>query len=81
MDWAWQIAGRASKMTSIKWCLNTKNGLELVEPNTNLSQAYLKKAEDSLKSIDMNKIKEWKNNNCLLFYLFFFICYFNEIRN
>ena len=47
-------------MTSIKWCLNTKNGLELVEPNTNLSQAYLKKAEDSLKSIDMNKIKEWK---------------------
>jgi len=47
-------------MVEIKWCLKAKNGLELVEPNSNLSTAYLKKAEDSLKSIDMNKVKEWK---------------------
>lgn len=47
-------------MVSIKWCLKAKNGLELVEPNSNLSKAYIKKAEDSLKSIEINTIKEWK---------------------
>jgi len=47
-------------MVEIKWCLKAKNGLELVEPNSNLSEAYLKKAEDSLKSVELNKVKEWK---------------------
>jgi len=47
-------------MVSINWCLKAKNGLELIESNTNLSKAYIKKAEDSLKSIEINTIKEWK---------------------
>lgn len=47
-------------MVSIKWCLKAKNGLELVEPNLNLSEAYVKKAEDSLKSVEINTVKEWK---------------------
>lgn len=47
-------------MVEIKWCLKAKNGLELVEPNSNLSSAYVKKAEDSLKSVELNKVKEWK---------------------
>jgi hypothetical protein len=34
-------------MVSVKWCLKAKSGLELVEPNLNLSEAYVKKAEDS----------------------------------
>ena len=37
-------------MDKIKWCLNAKNGLELIEPNENLTKAYLKKAEDSLRA-------------------------------
>ncbi len=47
-------------MVSIKWCINAKNGLELVEPSSNLGKAYLKKAEDSLKSVEINTVKEWK---------------------
>jgi len=35
-------------MDKIKWCLKAKNGLELVEPDKDLSDAYLKKAEGSL---------------------------------
>jgi len=47
-------------MDKIIWCLNKKDGLSLVEPNQNLADAYLNKAEDSLKSVSLNKIKEWK---------------------
>lgn len=32
-------------MENIKWCLHVENGIELVEPNENLSKAYLKKSE------------------------------------
>lgn len=38
-------------MVSIKWCLNVKNGLELVGPNTNMCDSYLRMAEESLKII------------------------------
>jgi len=31
-------------MDQIKWCLNQKKGIELVEPNDNLRDAYLIKA-------------------------------------
>lgn len=37
-------------MDKIEWCLKTKNGLELVEPNEELTEAYLKKAEYSLRA-------------------------------
>ena len=37
-------------MEKIKWCICIKNGLELAEPNENLSNAYLKKSEDALKA-------------------------------
>ena len=38
-------------MVSIKWCLNVNNGIELVEPNDNMSDSYLKMAEESLRVI------------------------------
>ena len=47
-------------MNKIIWCLNKKGGLSLVEPSQNLAEAYIKKAEDSLESVNLNKIKEWK---------------------
>lgn len=36
-------------MVSIKWCLKQKNGIEIVEPNTNMSDSYLKMAEESIR--------------------------------
>jgi len=47
-------------MSRIIWCLNQKNGIKLIEPNPNLSQAYILKAQDSLESIQINIKKEWK---------------------
>jgi len=47
-------------MDKIEWCLNVKNGLGFVEPNSNLAEAYLKKAEKALVSMNQVKAKEWK---------------------
>ena len=48
-------------METISWCLSIKNGIELVEQNKNLSLAYLKKAEDSLKVLSqISESREWK---------------------
>ncbi|MBT4805331.1 hypothetical protein HON71_04110 [Candidatus Woesearchaeota archaeon] len=38
-------------MNKIKWCLEQKKGIELVEPNDNLCEAYIKEANDTLKEI------------------------------
>jgi len=43
----------------ITWCLQQKNGIELVEPNDNLSAAYLSDADDSLLAMD-RITGEWK---------------------
>lgn len=46
----------------IQWCGKQKKGLKLIEPDENLSIAYLKKAETSLKSMHLNheaKIYDW----------------------
>ncbi|MFH1827678.1 MAG: HEPN domain-containing protein [Nanoarchaeota archaeon] len=46
----------------IRWCMKQKKGIELVEPNVNLCTAYLKKVENSLKSMKLNYksgIMEW----------------------
>ena len=42
-------------MVSIKWCLNVKNGIELVEPSENMANSYLKMAEESLMMIKKNE--------------------------
>ena len=46
-------------MVTIKWCLQQKNGIELIEPNENLCNAYFIDADDSLKAMDKNEGK-WK---------------------
>ena len=35
-------------MVSIDWCLRQKEGIKIIEPNDNLSEAYLIKAEEAL---------------------------------
>ena len=47
-------------MDKIKWCAGKKEGLSLVEPNSNLANAYIKKAEEALESMRVNIIKDWK---------------------
>lgn len=47
-------------MSKLLWCLNQKNGIQLIVPNPNLSKAYMAKAQDALESIQVNIKKEWK---------------------
>ncbi|MBT3297726.1 hypothetical protein HN385_02285 [archaeon] len=45
------IVGMNKKMSKISWCWKQKNGFEIIEPNTNLSNAYLIEARTTLKKI------------------------------
>ena len=47
-------------MDQIKWCLNQKKGIELIEPNDNLREAYLIKADEALETLRTSKIKDWQ---------------------
>ncbi len=47
-------------MKKIEWCCNTKNGIELLEPNSSLAEAYILKAESSLETSRLAKSKDWK---------------------
>src|SRR3989344_6834233 len=38
----------------IKWCFDLKDGLQVVEPNERLAQAYLKEAKSSLERAEKN---------------------------
>ncbi len=42
-------------MKKINWCLKQKKGIELVEANDNLSEAYFKDADDSIESMSNTK--------------------------
>lgn len=41
------------------WRCSKKRGIKLIEPNENLSQEYIKKAEDTLDAVHINK-GAWK---------------------
>ncbi|HLC55226.1 MAG TPA: HEPN domain-containing protein [Candidatus Nanoarchaeia archaeon] len=47
-------------MDKIEWCVRKKGGISLIEPSTNIAEAYLKKAEDALEAMRTNKIRDWK---------------------
>lgn len=42
-------------MDKIQWCLNVSSGIEFIDPNSDLSKIYFKKAEDVL--LAMKKLK------------------------
>ena len=60
-------------MDKIKWCVETKKGLSLIEPNSNLAEAYIKKAEEALESMRINIIKDWKISTA--YYTLYFSLY------
>ena len=47
-------------MDQIKWCLDQKKGIEIVEPSDNLRDAYLVKAEDALDTLKTSKSRDWQ---------------------
>jgi uncharacterized protein (UPF0332 family) len=48
-------------MEKIKWCMQLKNGIVVVDPNDNLCKAYAEKAENALKAaVVLQGNKEWQ---------------------
>ena len=47
-------------MDEIVWCMRKKNGIGTIEPNANLTQAYIGKAEASLETMRLAKSRDWK---------------------
>ena len=60
-------------MDKIKWCVLKKDGLSLIEPNSDLANAYIKKAEEALESMQVNIIKDWKISTA--YYTIYFSLY------
>ncbi|MFH1522078.1 MAG: HEPN domain-containing protein, partial [archaeon] len=60
-------------MNKIKWCTGKKGGLSLIEPSSNLAEAYIKKAEEALESMRVNIIKDWKVSTA--YYTLYFSLY------
>ena len=60
-------------MVKIKWCAGKKEGLSLVEPNSDLANAYIKKAEEALESMRVNIIKDWEISTA--YYTIYFSLY------
>lgn len=44
------IHKQVSSMDKLKWCLDISNGIKTIEPNKQLSTAYVLKAEDALRA-------------------------------
>ncbi|MBI2576023.1 HEPN domain-containing protein [Candidatus Woesearchaeota archaeon] len=60
-------------MDKLKWCAGKKEGLRLIEPSSNLAEAYTKKAEEALESMRVNVIKDWKISTA--YYTLYFSLY------
>ena len=60
-------------MNNFENCLHKKGGIELVEPNPNLAQAYILKAEESLKERNQLKTRYWKIT--ITYYAMYFALY------
>ncbi len=60
-------------MDKIKWCAEKKDGLSLIAPNSNLSRAYIIKAEEALEAMCINTIKDWKISTA--YYTLYFAVY------
>ena len=41
-------------MATLRWCRRQKRGIELIEPNENICQAYLKDADESILTLGKN---------------------------
>jgi len=60
-------------MDKIRWCAKKREGLSLIEPNSDIAEAYIKKAEEALESVRVNVIKDWKISTA--YYTIYFSLY------
>ena len=60
-------------MVSIRWCIEKRNGLELVRPNQNMSKSYLMMAEESITAIQEVESIIWKAT--MGYYIFYYSLY------
>src|SRR3989338_448730 len=61
-------------MEKIKWCMKLNNGIEIIEPNDNLCDTYIKKAENALKAaLALKGNKEWEISSS--YYAMYFALY------
>jgi len=66
-------------MASLNWCLQHKDGLRLIEPNQNMSDAYLGMAEDSIMALkNVGKSKIWAAT--MSYYIFYYSLYSLMLR-
>ena len=66
-------------MVLINWCLKQKNGLEVIEPNINMSNSYLKMAEESISIlVGVEKSKIWTAT--MAYYIFYYSLYSLMLR-
>ncbi|MFH1408346.1 MAG: hypothetical protein ABIH34_00400 [Nanoarchaeota archaeon] len=47
-------------MASISWCKGKKGGIQLIEPNDNLSKEYYESAEDTIKDLHLQESNIWR---------------------
>lgn len=61
-------------MDKIDWCKKQKRGIEFIEPNINLAQAYVKKAENALDALaSLKGNREWEISSA--YYTMYFSLY------
>src|SRR3989338_8455966 len=60
-------------MANLKLCLTHKDGIRLVDPSQSLALAYVKKAEDSLVSMNEINVRDWKISTA--YYTMYFSLY------
>ncbi|MEK6942800.1 MAG: hypothetical protein AABX00_01930 [Nanoarchaeota archaeon] len=66
-------------MVSVKWCLKQKNGIEFVEPNSNMSHSYMKMAEESISALqDVESSRIWTAT--MAYYVFYYSLYSLMLR-
>ena len=66
-------------MISIRWCLQQKDGLQLIEPNENMAISYLYMAEESISTLQgAEKSKLWTAT--MTYYIFYYSLYAFMIR-
>lgn len=66
-------------MVSINWCLNQKNGLEKIDPNPNMSDSYLKMAEESINALyNLKESRIWTATTT--YYIFYYSLYSLMLR-
>lgn len=66
-------------MVSIEWCLKNKDGLKAVSPNKNMSESYLKMAEESIIALEgLKESKIWTATAS--YYVFYYSLYSLMLR-